>query len=72
MGSEGTIAAFFTSSLDGGECSASGPDRFTPEQRDSGTHCHVTAIRGIMWDFMQTTIRYSDMFIGPCIILIVE
>jgi hypothetical protein len=33
-----TAPPFLTSALDGGEWSASRPDRFTSEERDPGTH----------------------------------
>jgi hypothetical protein len=32
------LQAFLTSALDGGECSASCPGRFTPRERATGTH----------------------------------
>jgi hypothetical protein len=38
-GSGGIAHAFLTSTLDGGELSASIPDRFTPRERAPGTHC---------------------------------
>jgi hypothetical protein len=38
MESEGTAPPFLTSALDGGEWSASRPDRFTPGERSPGTH----------------------------------
>jgi hypothetical protein len=38
-GSRSIAPTFLTSELDGGEWSASRPDRFTPGERDSGTYC---------------------------------
>jgi hypothetical protein len=37
-GSEGIAPQFLTSSLDGGELTASRPDRFTPGESDLSTH----------------------------------
>jgi hypothetical protein len=37
-GVEVWLHAFLTSALDGGERSASRPDRFTPRERAAGTH----------------------------------
>jgi hypothetical protein len=38
-GSGGISAFILTSALDGGEWLVSGPGRFTPRERDPGTHC---------------------------------
>jgi hypothetical protein len=38
-GSGGIALLFLTSALDGDEVSASRPDRFTPEEKSSDTHC---------------------------------
>jgi hypothetical protein len=39
MGSGAIAPSFLTSTLDGGEWSASRPGRFTPERKAAGTHC---------------------------------